>query len=115
MNTFKRNTCPFYFHLFLLRLIFSVILRYAEIKGGKKKNSTSSTMKKSGRYLFGRRRWMRRRLEESANKTSCICIYIYVCTYTGLKMARGWRLILSHDGPCSSDGQVLGNYAPLNC
>jgi len=37
MNILKYNTCPLYFLLFLTRLIFPVILRYAEIKGGKKK------------------------------------------------------------------------------
>jgi len=114
MNILKYNTCPLYFLLFLTRLIFPVILRYAEIKGGKKKTRLRRPWRNLVRYLFKRRR-SRRRLQEPGEQDTMYS-YVYVCTYTSSKMARGWRpVILSHDDPCPNDGQVLGNYAPLNC
>jgi len=115
MNILKYNTCPLYFLLFLTRLIFPVILRYAEIKGGKKKNSTSSTMKKSGSLPVWKAA-VDEKAPAGAGEQDTMYSYVYVCTYTSSKMARGWRpVILSHDDPCPSDGQVLGNYVPLNC
>lgn len=90
----------------------SVILRYAK---NEKEFTTVATIKKFGRYMFGDRQkdtW-----KKSPHKMH-LCTHIHICVrlYVRSKMpAVGGRVILSHDGPCPNDGQVLGNYASLNC